>query len=217
MPEQRILLYGLQRSGTNYLEALVKLNFDHVRFTNGEVRNNITHKHFRLYDEKEIIPEPQFANQLMVPDYTAFENSLPADAVPDLILVISKDPASWLASYNKWSEKNNWPEHAHHYLQEYQLFYNRWKEYSEQTGKILFIQYAALLSDPAGILRSIAEQLHQPLVEPVRTTKKVYASRTFTKKKKNAFLNRSHLSSPEELEAAVHQYITPSLRAFLNY
>lgn len=200
-PKKEILLYGLQRSGTNYLETLVNLNYPNCKFINSEVRNEIMHKHFRLYDNKNYIPEPKFDNQFTFNSFAEFEQALPLKKKPDLYLIMSKDPYSWFTSYVGWSKKNNWPNRNYHYINEYNLFYGKWMEFSKENPKIIFIRYADLLNNPLEQINTIANELGLPLKNKVITTKKVYASKKFTDDKKDAFLNRSYMDkiSPEEL------------------
>lgn len=140
-----LLHYGLQRSGTNFIEKLLKKKY-RVRFLNSDKdRSSPLQKHFRLYDNKDIIPGPLYRNDLKIPDFENFERLL--EVAPDYYLVVSKDPYSWLLSYNNWAKKCNWPIVSHHYIEEYNLFYGKWLEFSQQTGKIIFIRYVDLLQD----------------------------------------------------------------------
>ncbi len=216
--EKKILLYGLQRSGTNYLQSLLMLNYPDFKFVNGEERNNITHKHFRLYDNKSAIPEPQFYNMQTFLNFKDFESALPKNSIPNYYLIISKDPLSWYSSYLKWSIKNAWPKNAYHYLEEYQLFYSKWMEFSLQSNNIIFIQYADLLKHPEKTIQQLAAQMQMPLKENIKTTKKVYASRRFTEDKKKAFLNKAHVKdiSNEEKEI-IKSILKPNLLQFLGY
>ena len=216
--EKKILLYGLQRSGTNYLETLIKLNYPGCVFLNGEKRNEITHKHYRLYDNKLVIPEPQFTNNNTYPDFEHFESALPKNMVPDLYILISKDPYSWFGSYVNWSKKNNWVKPNYHYIEEYNLFYRKWMTFAEQTDKVIFIRYADLLTDPLGTLNKIGTALHLAPKHKLKTTKKVYASKRFTGNKKERFLNKDYMKSiaPEDLQA-IQLKIDRELMKFLGY
>lgn len=215
-PQKRLLLYGLQRSGTNYLETMVLNSLPGSIFLNGEQRNEITHKHFRLYDDKTKIPEPQFYNDSLFENFTSFVSALPVE--PDLFIIISKDPYSWLSSYQKWSSKNKWPEHNYHYLEEYNLFYGKWHTFSSKTKNMLFIRYEDLLLSPKKVINTIATALELPTPKKVATTKKVYASRTFTEGKKEAFINRDHVKefTTEQL-ATINNLLDPALMEFLGY
>jgi hypothetical protein len=217
LPEKRILMYGLQRSGTNYMETLMQLNYPDAKFLNGIVRSEITHKHFRLYPEKAIIPEPQFANTLQVGDLRTFESHLPFPS-PDLYIIVSKDPFSWLISYQKWSRKNNWPHHEHHYISEYVLFYGMWKQFALTSDKIIFVRYDDLLIEPKITLDKVATLLNWPLREHMHTTNKVYASRRFSSDKKQAHLSGEHLKSiPSDELHTINALLPDELLKFLGY
>ena len=49
-------LYGLQRSGTNLAEKYIETNFN-ISFKNKGDRQSPYHKHFRIYDNKDYIPQ----------------------------------------------------------------------------------------------------------------------------------------------------------------
>ncbi|MFZ1591487.1 MAG: sulfotransferase domain-containing protein [Chitinophagales bacterium] len=217
LPTKRILLYGLQRSGTNYLETLIQLNYPSCKFVNGPNRNEIIHKHYRLYDNKICIPEPQFYNNEHYQQFADFEKKLPFDA-PDVYLVMSKDPYSWYTSYIGWSKKNNWPQPPYHYIEEYNLFYGKWMAFAEENKRIIFIQYAEALTNPERVLQKIAHALNLPVREKIKTTKKVYASRRFTSDKKDAFLHKSYLQkiSPEDF-VTINTLLDKGLLSKLGY
>lgn len=140
-----LLHYGLQRSGTNFLESLVKKNFQ-VKFLNSiEDRGSPLVKHFRLYDEKDIVPSAEYRNSIMVESLKSFERLL--ETVPDFYFIISKDPYSWFISYNNWAKKCNWPNAGHHYVVEYNLFYKKWLDFARETDRIIFIRYIDLMED----------------------------------------------------------------------
>ena len=215
---KKILLYGLQRSGTNYLETLINLNFPDCNFLNGESRNEITHKHFRLYDNKKMIPEPQFNNNLSFKNFPEFENKLPPNKIPELYIIVSKDPYSWFVSYRNWSKKNNWPNPDYHYIEEYNLFYGRWMHFAKESSKIIFVRYSDLLTQPLEVLNNIGKSLNLPPLLKLKSTKKVYASRRFTGDKKEQFLNKDHLNkiTREDMEI-INLTLDSELTKFLGY
>ncbi len=158
-----ILIYGLQRSGTNYIE---KVFTDRYRITYLNDNADTAYpgaKHFRLYANKAIIPHPVYFNNITVSNFASFEALL--DNVPDYYLVISKDPYSWLLSYEKWAEKCKWEKVNHHYVEEYNQFYGKWLELAEQTNKIVFVRYIDLLQN--------IEQELQRLEKAMKLTKKI--------------------------------------------
>lgn len=152
-----LLLSGLQRSGTNYVEKIFTERY-RINFIN--LNDDKTYpgaKHFRLYDHKDIVPEPGYRNNVKIADYVTFEKKL--NNIPAYCLIISKDPYSWLSSYEKWAIKCNWPQVQHHYVEEYNLFYGKWLELAKQTDKIVFIRYIDLLLDLKKELRRLEESI----------------------------------------------------------
>jgi hypothetical protein len=152
-----LLLYGLQRTGTNYLEVLVRRRYQ-VRFLNDqEDRTSPEHKHVRLYPEKDLVPGDQFRNQLDVPDFAAYERLL--STVPEHYLVISKDPYSWYLSYLRFAERCSWPTPDHHYIDEYNRYYESWLDLAEQTDRLHFVRYIDLLAEPESEIRRLGDRL----------------------------------------------------------
>ena len=113
MGKMRLLQYGLQRSGTNFLESLLKKNYRVSILNDNRIRSSPLQKHCRFYSNKEVIPEPQYRNEIVANTYEQFQNLFPT--APDFFIVISKDPYSWYLSYQNWAEKCNWPSVGHHY------------------------------------------------------------------------------------------------------
>ena len=90
--KKTLLHYGLQRSGTNFLESLLKKNFK-VSIPNlRKEREHPLQKHFRLYDDKTKIPEPKYYNKITYENFKEFEKSLDLSKEIQGIIIISKDP-----------------------------------------------------------------------------------------------------------------------------
>ena len=190
-----LLHYGLQRSGTNFLEATLKRSY-RVRFLNSNKnRDAPIQKHFRLYDDKKIVPNTEYSNELSTPDFKSFEGSL--EMAPEYYLVISKDPYSWYLSYLEWAKKNNWPEVSHHYIVEYNLFYGRWLEFSQQTNKIIFVKYYDLLNNLDAELNRLESTMDlKPSFTSFfrsRAPKRVSQSRGFSDDKRSYYLEKKYL------------------------
>lgn len=221
MGEHRKLLhYGLQRSGTNFLESLLKRKY-RVRFLNSDKdRSSPLQKHFRLYDEKDIVPEPQYYNQLQLPDFASFERLL--KVVPNFYIVVSKDPYSWLLSYDNWAKKCNWPAVSHHYILEYNLFYGKWLEFSQQSDKIIFIRYFDLLQDTDEVLNCLASKvgLKKRVLSPFMssTISQVPKSTRFSNARLNFYLKEKYLKSYNKHELQeVNYLLDPTVVSLLGY
>lgn len=216
--DKKILLYGLQRSGTNYFRALATLNFPGIRFTNSEDRSAPAHKHFGIYDNKELVPEPQFDNHHSISTLQDLVDLLTPEQIPDLYCIVSKDPYSWYVSYCRWAEKNHWPEARHHYIETYNAFYGKWMQLSRASSSIVFFRYVDLLQDPGQAMQVLAERMGITFPGKIKTTKKVYASRRFSAASKKAFLRKTYLHGfgPQTL-SEINALIDPELLAFLGY
>lgn len=216
----KILHYGLQRSGTNYIETLLKKKY-RLRFLNSNAdRSAPVQKHFRLYDDKAIIPEPQYYNDYKIPNFTSFERLL--NTRPDYYLIISKDPYSWLLSYRSWARKCNWPRVQHHYVLEYNAFYRKWMEFSRQTANIVFLRYIDVLQDPEGVMQMLAGRigLRERFLSsflPI-SVKKVSQSKDFNSGKIKYYLTEEFMSQyqQDDLEA-LNNLLDMEVVSFLGY
>lgn len=223
---RKFLHYGLQRSGTNFTESLLIKNF-RVKIINRKSRNlprnNPLQKHFRLYDDKSIIPEPKYLNNHLYQSFKDFESSLGLNTPVDGILIISKDPYSWLLSYENWAAKCQWPQPHYNYVEEYVAFLNKWKQFSEESDKIYFIKYLDLLTAPEKVLQEIqikykASKKFRLFNKTITEIKKVKVSDTFTSQKKKYYLEKQYLNqySPSKLHS-VNSVLDPELMKLLGY
>ena len=200
----KLLLYGMQRSGTNFIETLLKKNFKVKFLNNNKDRSSASQKHARLYDEKAFIPEPQYYNDIHVKNINEFEKLLEVNA--SYYLVISKDPYSWYLSYKAWAKKCNWGKVNHHYIEEYHLFYRKFLDLATESNRFIFIKYLDLIHNQELELESLAnkmnlqKRLKSKLFNP--KTKKVAQSKNFSNKKLEYYLNADFLEkySAEELK-----------------
>lgn len=215
------LLYsGLQRSGTNFLETLLKKKY-RVRFLNcNKDRRSVLHKHFRLYDDKEIIPEPQYRNELKIADFENYEQLF--DVTPDYYLVISKDPYSWFLSYNKWKKICDWPTVSHHYILEYNLFYGKWLEFSLQTEKILFCRYIDLLQDTEKVLSrlELKMNLRKKILYQFMSSRlnKVSQSDQFTNDRRKYYLSEKYMQEFRKKDLQdINAFLDPKVISLLGY
>lgn len=215
-----LIHYGLQRSGTNFLEDLIKKNYK-VRFLNSnEDRSSPLQKHCRLYKNKEIIPEPQYDNNIVVETFYQFEELF--NVTPDYYLIISKDPYSWYLSYRNWAKKCNWPKVNHHYIEEYNLFYKTFIEFSYQSDKFIFVRYIDLIKDAGAVLNSLEKymKLERRLFSQLilKKPRKVSQSATFTESKRAYYLNKEYLEeySAEDMQR-LNELLDPQVISFLGY
>ena len=221
----KLLHYGLQRSGTNFLESLLAKKY-RVQFLNSNIngirpdRSSPLHKHFRLYDEKDIVPEPKFRNELKIDRFIDFEKLL--EIVPDYYLIISKDPYSWYLSYNDWARRSKWEPVPYHYILEYNLFYAKWLEFSQQTKKILFVRYIDLLRSPDEELNRLELEMHlqKKFLYMLRSNVvfKVPQSGEFSIDRRSYYVSEQYLQSftKEDLKE-INDLIDPRVITMLGY
>ncbi len=213
--------YGLQRSGTNYLESLLKNNFK-VRLMNQKKdRTSILHKHVRIYAEKQVIPEPKYINQINAESIDSLWSCY--EIKPEFIIVISKDPYSWYISYKRWAQKCSWPKVSHHYAEEYKLFYERWVDLSKASNNIELVRYADLLQDPAGVLMPLAKKLHIKERKTSRllsfsSPRKVPESEEFSNDKADYYINKRYLNELADVDVAeINNKVGSTLMNSLGY
>lgn len=213
-----ILYSGLQRSGTNFLDVLIKKNYHVTSLNKDGNKSSPLHKHFRLYDNKEIIPESSYQNGFQILDFKSYEQIF--DIIPDYYLVISKDPYSWLLSYRNWVELCRWPEVKHHYIEEYNLFYKKWLELSIQTNKIIFIKYIDLLRSPGDELYRLQMKMGLEKLCPylVHTINKIEQSGPFTDERRTYYLEEKYLKGYTEKELIeINNIIDMNVISLLGY
>ncbi|NPA68591.1 MAG: hypothetical protein GXO50_08285 [Chlorobi bacterium] len=216
---KNILHYGLQRSGTNFLETLMLKNFD-INIVNGSNRAHPLHKHFRLYDNKNLIPEPKYKNNMKFKHFSDYEKSFNINTPVHGILILSKDPYSWLISYKKWAKKCKWPEPDYNYIEEYNQFYGKWAEFSKQDNRIMFIRYIDLLDNADLILDKTETEFNLKAKQNKRIekVKKVKRSKFFTKSKKNYYKNSEYLSEYKQKDLEdLNSKLNINLLNFLGY
>ena len=191
----KLLHYGLQRSGTNFLEALLKRNFRVSFLNSARDRRSPLQKHFRFYEQKNIVPEPQYRNDLVVRTFAEFEELFVKP--PQFYVVISKDPYSWYLSYRNWAQICNWPTVGHHYIEEYNLFYDSFLELAKQTDKILFVRYVDLLQTDHAELQRLASRMNlrrRPLLGLLsKTPRRVPQSSHFADERRDYYLRKDFM------------------------
>lgn len=221
MSAKNILIYGLNRSGTNYLEELVVQHFDVKVCNKAEERSDPLHKHFRIYDDKSLIGRPNFSNQLIFSSLANFENEVLEGERIDIYLVISKDPYSWFISYDRWGKKNNWEPSPHHTILEYNAFYSKWHEFSREDNRVMMIRYIDLLTDRNEVLDSMQKKFSLDVIREIgekRKIKKVPMSHRFTQKKERYYIEGEYLKSFSEEELCeLNRHLDHGLAMQLHY
>ncbi len=204
---KHFLHYGLQRSGTNFARSLLSrnyrvnfLNTHHERFfKKEEIRSHPSHKHFRLYEDKSLIPEPAYHNDRTFGSFGEYLQALDIQKEISGILIISKDPYSWYLSYQKWAEKCNWPQPQHHYVEEYVQFYGKWNQFKKQDGRIHFLRYRDLITQP----KNEFDKLEKKFGLQLNTLAKLFGKKFALKR-----VSKSKRMSQDQMRDYIHkQYL----------
>ena len=210
------ILYGMQRTGSNYVKQVLEQNFGNIEFFNNSFARCLpTHKHFRLYDEKVIIPDARYYNSFTYKGFREFKKH--AEQVVgreiELFIVCIKDPYSWYISYKKHAKKNRFPYFRRslnsHYIIDYNLFYEKWHAfYREAPAEVLILRNEDLLRDFDGKLREMADSygLERVLGESVNP-EKVHMSKKFTSERASYYRNSKYLDLFSEQELGIIQHL----------
>jgi len=186
-----LMIYGMQRTGTNYIEKLLIDNLDNIKLCNGLIRCLPDHKHFRLHDEKFVVPEPKYFNSFSYEDFNSFKNhveKLVGVKISQFIVVI-KHPFGWYSSYLKHAKKYryhiNRKSFNSHFMIDYNHFYKKWITFSnEAPDKVKIIKYEEVLSDRQKIMSELCTALGSKFLhETILNPDKVYMSKSFTNKR----------------------------------
>lgn len=224
--EHAALLYGMQRTGSNYTQEVLLQNFQNIRFYNHVSRCLPTHKHFRLYDEKAIIPDVRYYNSFTYKRFKDFKEhaELIAGREISLFIVTIKDPYSWYVSYKKHAKKNKYvyikKSLNSHYIIDYNLFYRKWLDFSmEAPAEVLMVRYEDLISDLDVSLQRMGDKFDLDRSSEVSINPaKVSMSKTFTSRRATYYKNNKYLDLISERELSVIQHLLDKeLLSSLNY
>ena len=225
--EHAALLYGMQRSGSNYTEQVLLQNFQNIRFYNNNFARCLpVHKHFRLFDEKAVIPDVRFYNSFIYKNFKDFKEhvELILGRSVRLFIVTMKDPYSWYVSYKKHAKKNKFTYIKNslnsQYIIDYNLFYRKWLDFSvEAPGEVLMVKYEDLIVDLETSLLRMGEKLKldrssEQIVNPA----KVSMNKRFTTSRANYYKDKLYLDLISEREFSVIQHLLdPELISSMNY
>jgi hypothetical protein len=147
----------IQRSGTNFLLAL--LNKHNLRIINrhNTERHKPGHKHFRWYEDKSLIPKEifkQYCNNCHVFNIQQLNNACNFPSDTKHIVIYKKDSASLVSLLNwglrvKWfNSKEEAVSSADRFLKDIREYYKFWISLSKtDPQKVQLISYEHLVKD----------------------------------------------------------------------
>lgn len=225
--EHAALLYGMQRTGSNFTEQVVLRNFKNVRFYNNDFARCLpVHKHFRLYDEKAVIPDVRFYNTFTYKSFKDFKKHVELISGREIkvFIVTIKDPYSWYVSYKKHAKKNKFTyikkSLNSHYIIDYNLFYRKWLDFSlEAPDEVLLVKYEDLIGDLDASLQSLGDKLKLDRSSELNINPtKVLMNKRFTVSRSNYYRDSKYLELISERELSVIQHLLdPELISSMNY
>ena len=214
-------LYGLQRSGTNLLQSFLETNFN-ISFMNNQDRQSVYHKHFRIYDNKDIIPQTdkknQYKNEYIIHSLKELDKQLGDFNHTNKYIIVYKNIFSWLPSIEIWAKKCQWKTNSKmEFVEDYLNFIKKW--YSIKNDRVFFINYEDFLNmsnDNNSLVNKLSVFLNKKPKKIIYSFDKVNMSNTFTTDKKNYYINHEYMSlySKEELETIKNNSIYKEL---INY
>lgn len=221
------LIYGMQRTASNYIEQLLVQNFTDLNFCNDSYSRCLpTHKHFRLYDEKAAIPQAKYLNSFTYNDFGDFRNHVEQISKRKIriFIVTVKDPYSWYVSYQKFARKNGYVffrKHVNsHFIVDYNLFYRKWFEFSIQApDEVLFVKYEDILGDLDMSLERIRanfgiEKIRGSIVNP----DKVFMSKRFSEERMKFYKQGEYLEMISQQDRdVIGNLLDAELMNFLKY
>ncbi|MBT3647509.1 MAG: hypothetical protein HN542_04625 [Flavobacteriales bacterium] len=223
-----IMIYGLQRSGTNYVEALLVENFEGVQIWNEHYPDCLpTQKHFRLYDEKHLIPSLQFQNNFLYDGFSDFDKHVSRLTEKSQLsyVVVVKHPLSWYLSYFNWASKKHHIDHRKkdvngHFILEWNLFMKKWLAFqAEAPGRVHIVKYEDLIADHDTSLEAASSYLkltkrHSDFFIP----EKVGMSKGFGKKRLDYYKKKSYLDElPETHYRVIRELVDDNVLSDLGY
>lgn len=155
----KVAHHGIQRSGTNYICALLIEKGYIVLNKYTPLRKDCRHKHFRWQSDKEtILMNKSFLNDIQISNIKQL-NKLAGYPRNTLHIVIFKKPESWIVSIQSWAYKCGWDiqnETLNDYIKEWDEYYSAWEILRDSDpSRVVFINYEELVKDPAGLMMEI--------------------------------------------------------------
>ncbi len=216
-----IVHQGIQRSGTNYLSAMLEAADYRVLNRIDPRRDDPRHKHFRWQFDKETIVM-----------HSSYRNTCTARSVDDVNaisgwphgcrhLVLFRDPRDWMDAIFRWGIANHWfasedafiAQGLHRaYLREWHAYYAQWASFARRDPNLVtLLRYNDLKLDPNAGLRHIdafAGIVRSAPVNLPGATAKVHHSKSMSKPRKR-------LSGPE-IDQAVAEGGAFEWRTYVN-
>ncbi len=222
-----VFVYGLQRTGTNYMEDLLEKNFADIYHANdGYSRSLPTHKHFRLYDEKWIVPQMKYLNNFYYKNFSDFDHHVSEiSKVNDSIMIVMvKDPYAWYQSYLLHARRNGYVCYKkfvnQHFIIDYNRYYTKWLDFRDEApDRVMVIRYEDLIARREEILETVKQRFALKMLhDAYQNVEKVAMSRKWSAKRLDYYKNKSYVKMLNKEERHVLNHtLCPLLMKRLEY
>lgn len=211
-------LYGLQRSGTNVIQKFLETNFN-ISFMNNGDRQSPYHKHFRIYDDKDIIPQTdkknQYKNQYIINSLKELDKLLGDLNHTNRYIIVYKNIFSWIPSIEKWAKGCKWKTNSKmEFVEDYLNFIKKWC--SIKNYRVFFIKYEDFLNMSDSLVNKLSIFLNKKQKKITYSFEKVNCSKKFTISQKKYYINHEYMSlySKEEIEKIKNNLIYKELKDY---
>lgn len=226
MSTDYVKVYGLPRSGTNYLQGLFRLNFPQVEF----LVNDLGWKHGPHVDQRNWIERAGKRHELFGEHKGNGIHVLPTVHT----VIVTKDLFAWLSSHCRFYFGENSPASRNeNYLKDlvrhYCCMHRHWHEEfiedaHESEGRI--VRYEDLLMDFQNELFCLADNFklaipsryvdYQAETSPSTDTEFLHKGKPFARK--NYYVERSYMKEfPERLKKQIIEVMDDDLLQLLGY
>ena len=191
-----VVIQGIQRSGTNYLTAVLMSSDYRVLNKIDPKRSNPRHKHCRWQNDKTtIVMDDRYRNESFVTSIAEI-NAICGYPENQKHIVIFRSPDKWLGSIYRWGLESSWfndeedffNRNLHwSYLQEWDAYYDFWQRMALQSPEqVLFVSHERLVKQTEVALERINKFMGVVLsteLRPSISIEKVRHSKPITEKR----------------------------------
>jgi len=175
---KNIKIYGIERSGTNFLEVLLKKNANVQVFT-----NTFGWKHGKIVPTEQWLSNPHTKKGI---------NIGKAKQVKELYFVcLIKNPYTWQQSIERWKKDKDYDFRAEYkrYNELYLHYWNCVQNPPKGYKKGVICRYEDLLTKPKRKIISIFNRFDIPYYDDFYIPDKVYLSKNWKPDRKDFYLN----------------------------
>lgn len=198
-----IKIFGIQRTGTNYLTYLLNNNILNSKI----LVNELCDKHQKLFEYKDI------HHTLNEEKENNLHEKIISERKEIFSIIIRKNPYAWLNSYKKWRIRYKDPIRTHgdiiKDMQRYNDYYVHYFniEPSDYWTKFINIKYEDVLSDVGGFIKQLSIEHNLMISDVVDIPQRVKQSSTFTEKNKSFYLNSKTYNLNNDEIKIVNDYV----------